>query len=163
MALTVMNITNQDRDAQLATELAMQLAPTVDILARYGITPVDLKFKLGNPAFRHMFQEAKRVWNSELTAKERIEAKARMLVEDSLLEVYNVVHDANVGPQARVDAFKQLTKVAGVDQRDKGTDAAARVSVTFNFGGAQKPVMIEGVVLPQADGLKELPAEDDDD
>lgn len=156
MAATAMNLKPADRDSQLAMELAMQLAPINDILDRHGLTVADLRFKLSNPLFRRVYQDTKRVWESDLGAEERIRIKAMMLVEDSLLQVYSILHSHDTAPQARIDAFKQLSKVAGVDQSGKGGDAAGtKVSITFNIEPDKPPVMLEAVAQAIPDGVEE--------
>jgi hypothetical protein len=52
--------------------------------------------------------------------------------------------------QPRLDAFKSLAKVAGVDQQGKSGDSpGSKVSITFNIGNGVAPMMIEGTVVEQ--------------
>ena len=162
MTATAMNLVPSDRDAQLAAELAMQLAPTADILDRYGISVDDLKFKLSNTQFRQMYQETKRTWESGLSSEERIKLKARMLVEDSLLRVFALIHSEDTPSTARIEAFKQLTKVAGVDQQQKTGDAGNRVSITLNIGKATRPITIDAIAQQLPGGLHEVDPDEDD-
>lgn len=162
MTATAMNLVPSDRDAQLAAELAMQLAPTADILDRYGLSVDDLKFKLSNTQFRQMYQETKRTWESGLSSEERIKLKARMLVEDSLLRVFALIHSEDTPSTARIEAFKQLTKVAGVDQQQKTGDAGNRVSITLNIGKAARPITIDAIAQRLPGGLHEVDPDEDD-
>lgn len=139
-----------DFDSRLAVELAIQLVPVSDLLQRYELTKADLQTKLKDPAFRKMVKDAKRVWNSDLSVKERIRLKSQVLIEDSILAIYNILHDQDVVPASRLDAFKQLARVADVDQPDKaGAEAGSRFSITLQFGDiASAPLAIDGQALP---------------
>ena len=133
-----------DKDGQLAVELAVELSPVEDILARHGITKDELRQKLKTQAFRQMVVDAKRVWSSDLSSVERIRLKSRVLVEDSLLELYKMFHSQQVAAPARIDAFKSLARVAAVD--NTGKDGAAevdKVRININIGDSQSPVTIE--------------------
>lgn len=139
-----------DFDARLAVELAIQLVPVQDLLKRYELTKQELQVKLKDAGFRRQVRDAKRVWNSDLSVKERIRLKSQVLIEDSILAVYNILHDNDTAPQSRLEAFKQLARVADVDQPEKqGADAGSRFSITLQFGDpSQRPLAIEGKSVP---------------
>jgi len=140
MSKTLLPIT--DHDSRLAVELAVQISELPDILRRHSMTRDDLRTKLRDPGFRNMVKEAKRVWQSDLSVKERIRLKSQVLVEDSLLDIYEMMRDRNNTPPARLDAFKQLTRVATVDSPDaKAANLGERVQININLG--DKAVTIE--------------------
>lgn len=133
-----------DSDAQIAAELAFDLSPVEDICSRHGISRKELTAKLRTPTFANMVKEAKRFWKSDLSVKERIRLKSMLLVEDSLLELFRIFHDKDMSANARLDAFKSLSKVATVDTPDKdGQSVGEKVSITINIPGAPKPITIE--------------------
>ena len=131
-----------DSDSRLAVELAVQLRPVADILNAYSITRQDLVRKFKDPMFRDMVKQAKTLWSSDLSVKERIRLKSQVLVEDSLLEIFSFIHNKEHAIPARLDAFKQLARVAEVDapDRNKG-DTGSRFTVSINLG--DKPVIID--------------------
>lgn len=133
-----------DHDSRLAVELAVQISPMPDILKRHGLSSSDLRTKLRDPTFRHMVKEARRVWNSDLSVKERIRLKSQVLVEDSLLSLYELFHDHTQAAPARLDAFKQMARVATVDAPDKEQRIGERISISINLGEDRPPVVIEG-------------------
>lgn len=137
-----------DVDSRLAMELAIDISEPKDILDRYGISKEDLKHKLGNPTFSKMVREFRATWKSDLSVKERIRLKSMVLVEDSLLELHRIFHDANLSAPARLDAFGKMSKVATVDAPDKeGQAVGDRVQINISIPGATAPGVYEGEVL----------------
>jgi hypothetical protein len=135
-----------DIDSRLAMELAFEISDLPVILSRHGLTKSELQTKLNNPAFRNMVREAKAAWNSDLSVKERIRLKSMVLVEDSLLELYGIFHNRELAPTARLEAFKNMAKVATVDAPDKdNADVGSRVQINISIPGVA-PAVKEGVV-----------------
>jgi hypothetical protein len=79
------------------------------------------------------------------SVKERIRLKSQVLVEDSILEIFSIIHNKDNAIPARLDAFKQLARVAEVDAPDRSNaDTGSRFTVSINLGETYKPVVIEG-------------------
>lgn len=134
-----------DRDSRLAVELAVQLRPTSEILQTYGISRQDLIRKFKDPMFKDMVKQAKSLWKSDLSVKERIRLKSQVLVEDSLLEIFSMIHNPENALPAKLDAFKQLARVAEVEQPDrKQGDTGTRFTVAINLGSPEERVVING-------------------
>jgi hypothetical protein len=134
-----------DSDSRLAVEIAVQLRPVPEILKQYDLSRKDLVRKLKDPMFRDMVRQAKSLWNSDLSVKERIRLKSQILVEDSILEIFSMVHNRDNAIPARLDAFKQLARVAEVDSPDRSNaDTGSRFTVSINLGEKMSPVIIEG-------------------
>ena len=134
-----------DADSRLAVELATQIREVADILSIYNLTRKELATKLRDPMFRDMVKQAKQLWSSDLNIKERIRLKSQVLVEDSLMSVFGIVHGPDNAIPAKLDAFKQLARVAEVDQPDRKTgDTGSRFTVSINLGNPEDNVIIEG-------------------
>lgn len=134
-----------DTDSRLAVEIAIQIRPVAEILGVYNLSRKDLVRKLKDPMFRDMVKQAKSIWSSDLSVKERIRLKSQVLVEDSILEIFSILHNRDNAIPARLDAFKQLARVAEVDQPERGKgDTGSRFTVSINLGDTIKPVVIEG-------------------
>lgn len=134
-----------DTDSRLAVEVAVKIRPIAEILNTYSISRSDLVRKLKDPMFRDMVRQAKTIWNSDLSIKERIRLKSQVLVEDSLLAVFSIVHNNENAVPAKLDAFKQLARVAEVDSPERGKgDSGSRFTVSINLGNQTAPVIIEG-------------------
>ena len=134
-----------DTDSRLAVELAVQIRPVNEILITYSATRSELVTKLKDPMFRDMVKQAKRLWSSDLSIKERIRLKALVCVEDSLVEIFGIVHNPDNALPAKLDAFKQLSRVAEVDAPERGKgETGTRFTVEINLGDTVSPVIIEG-------------------
>jgi hypothetical protein len=140
-----------DVDSRLALELAIEISEIPDIMERYGLTKAQLAAKLDNPAFKAMVRDYRISWKSDLSVKERIRIKSMVLVEDSLLELYTIFHDKELSANARLDAFKSMSKVATVDAPDReGHQAGERVSININIPGVERPtVVFDGEVVQE--------------
>lgn len=134
-----------DTDSRLAVEVAVQIRPIAEVLNAYSLSRTDLVRKLKDPMFRDMVKQAKSIWSSDLSIKERIRLKSQVLVEDSLLSIFSIVHNVDMAVPAKLDAFKQLARVAEVDspERARGGEGS-RFTVSINLGNTTAPVIIEG-------------------
>lgn len=133
-----------DTDSRLAIELAVQIRPVAELLNCYNISRSELSVKLKDPLFRDMVKQAKSLWHSDLSIKERIRLKSQVLVEDSLLSIFQIVHGPDNAIPAKLDAFKQLARVAEVDQPERGKgETGTRFTVAINLGDSTAPVIID--------------------
>ena len=82
-----------NKDSRLAVEIAVQIRPITEVLNTYSLSRSDLVLKLKDPMFRDMVKQAQSIWSSDLSIKERIRLKSQVLVEDSLLEIFRVIHN----------------------------------------------------------------------
>lgn len=125
--------------AQMIMELAARIMPAKDILSRYEVDPVMFKTHISkDPQFLAAFKEARAFWGSDSNAKERIQVKAAVMLEDSLLELYSMFHDAQKNPTARLDALSKMMKLAKMDageaKADVGVAAGRSVHVNIHMG-----------------------------
>ena len=134
-----------DHDAKLALELVSNLRPRSEVAAAYGYDTAQLKAKIANDSFRAILLEAKRLWSADTNSRDRARLKAGMLVEDSLLDIYEIVTDRNATPAVRNQSFQNLAKVAGLDQPNKHSDAGG-LRIVFNM-----PDGVQEVSLPAID------------
>ena len=133
-----------DKDSRLAIELAVQIRPVAELLVHYNLSRNELAAKLKEQMFRDMVKQAKTLWHSDLSIKERIRLKSQVLVEDSLLSIFQIIHNDNNAVPAKLDAFKQLSRVAEVEQPDRRQgETGSRFTVQINLGDSMPPVIIE--------------------
>ncbi len=134
-----------DTDSRLAIELAVQIRPVAELLVHYNLSRAKLVTKLKEPMFRDMVRQAKTLWHSDLNIKERIRLKSQVLIEDSLLSIFQIIHNDSNAIPAKLDAFKQLSKVAEVDTPERSkNEAGSRFTVHINLGETTQPIIIEG-------------------
>lgn len=140
--MTLPNAPIPEARSRLAWELVAKISPLPDILRRHNLTVTQLKQMMREPMFRSLMAETKKLWESELNAKERIRVKARLLVEDSILDIYQIVQNVELNPNARIDAFEQLAKIGELAAPEKNPTSNERVQITINIPGTDKPVVI---------------------
>lgn len=146
---------------KLAAELAAELSPPEDVIARYGLTIAQFAQIAKNPQFKQILAEAKSIWQSDSNAKERIQAKAAHIVEDAMLEMSQIVHDRSKPVTARIDGFKHLSKMAKVDggRDDALVDVGSKFSIVINLGDdpADKVVVDAPAIDPsQGDSIEDI-------
>lgn len=129
--------------------MASQLISTKDILAKYEITQAQLKTILKTDEFKAYYKEAKLAWESD--PKARVRAKAQAAVEDGLLPVHTILHDAQMTPQARLEAFKQLTSLADLGPKKDMAGGAGAVSIVINVPHKNEPVEINAQAIEHDD------------
>lgn len=129
-------------DARLIWDLVSNIKPAADVLASYGLTSTDLKAKARNQLWVGAFREAKRVWNSDMNAKTRIQLKAQFMLEDSLLTLFNIIKQEGVSINAKLEAIEQLTKISTVTNVPKENATMEKHNITINIGGDTKPITV---------------------
>jgi hypothetical protein len=131
-------------DSQLAMELAARLSPVKEVLARYGLSNEQFKEKSASPTFRKMYQQSKAFWQSDANTKQRILVKSQMLLEDSLLILYQMIHDPDSSNSVKLDAAGQLATLADAKPRreaDGSGDGGSGFHLTLNLTG--RPLSVE--------------------
>ena len=135
----------------LAAEMAAHLRPAKDVLAAHSITPEQFKAIAATPQFRTIYAEAKRLWHEDTNTSERVRAKALLALEEMLVPLVAVVHDAESSPAVVLDGIRTTAKLAGMDSRGPAeSDSASRFSVTINLPG-QNPRTIEAEAVNEED------------
>jgi len=99
-----------------------------------------------------------------MSIAERIKAKAGTMIEDSIIEVYALIHDKNEPMASKIRALEWASRVAGIGETEPlgaglppGVVSGAGSGITFNIiiGGkkqtfnqsADQPKTIEGEVV----------------
>lgn len=145
----ISGLSADDVTNRLLVELAANLRPPTEIFSDFGYTAEDSQVLMASPGFGDRLREVASMWNSEENRDTRIRAKAAMVVEDGIPTLAAVLYDASMAIGSRLDAFKQLSKIAGAEvaQADNtGTGGGFRI--TMNFGFQDSPQVIEGRTTP---------------
>ena len=135
--------------AHLAAELACDIHELDDILKRHLITREHLRALTEQREFQMMLEQYQRDWNSPMNAQERIKLKASLAAEDGLVDLYAIFKNADFAPNARLDAYKQITTLAdAIPKRNEGEGGGSGFSITINVGKSTgdepRGVVIEG-------------------
>lgn len=134
-AITTPPVHSDNVEAKLAYELAANLMPASEVFKRFGYSPAQARVIVASPQFKTLYAEAKAIWNSSDSAKERLRAKATLMVEDGLLTLWQMFHDGDTAPPSRLEAFKQIALVAQVAPKGGSGDAdtGPRFNLTINI------------------------------
>lgn len=129
----------------LAAELASGLMSTQEILDEFNLSPQQLKQIISDPHFKAMYQEAKAIWAGTGNVRERIRAKAALLLEDSLLPLYGIIHNHEQTSAARIEAFAKLMSVSDMvpSRAGSGGPVGEKFNLTINIGDDRQTVTIQ--------------------
>lgn len=146
-----------DTDSRLIMELVAGIDPTLEVLARYGLSMEDLKRKLKDPGFRNSYHQLKADWGTNKNMRARIRLKAGIFLEDTLQDIFRIIKNEGISAQHRTEAFKQLSNVAGTTADPKAGSDGNQFSVTIITGeSADKQVQISAA--PRRAALEHEPA-----
>lgn len=135
--------------SRLAREVARDLVPIDTILERYKLSEDDYQRILRNPIFAQRLQEELDIWNASTghAIAERIGAKAATMIEESLVEVYELIHDKNQPMPAKIEALKWASRISGIGEREAMGPVVPGSNVRFNIYIADKKVSFEKDVV----------------
>lgn len=99
-------------------------------------------FIAAHPKIRQQIQEIRSHWESELSLKEKVQAKAMHAADALIPEIAHIAFDRNIDPGKRLDATKLLLAAGGhlTSRGDPATvgSTASQFSVQIVFQGAGK-------------------------
>jgi hypothetical protein len=110
---------------RLTYDLAAAIHPPEVIALRYGFHDVlEMRAYLTrHPQIIINAQKAKALMESDEGSEARIRLRAMQATEDLIPATASIAADPRIAPQQRIDAFKQLSRVSGLD-----ASAAARAA-----------------------------------
>lgn len=123
---------------QLPVALALQVEDLDQILDRFNLTPERFALLQPLPAFRKAVAEAeKEVRETGHTFK----LKCKGIAEDFLDSLYLSLHDDSVGLTTKVDVFKYLVKMGGLEPvpiKEASGPTGTAVQININLGAPQQ-------------------------
>lgn len=123
--------------SRLAREIARDIVPLEDICERYKISEAQYQKIIKHPIFAQRLQEELDIWNASTpkAKAERIGAKTATLIEESLPEVFRLIHDRSVPMAGKVEALKWAGRMAGIGEKDvTGQTLGERVRFNIYIG-----------------------------
>lgn len=119
----------------LAREIAMDVVPLETILRSAGITSNQWEAIQKQPRFQEVLSAEMLAWESAVNTADRVKLKAAACVEDALLEMHGRLHDRREPMSARVELFKSLAKLGGLETSSKAdVQMGERFQLTINIG-----------------------------
>jgi hypothetical protein len=130
--------------SQLAREIARNLVPIGQIQERYRIDEEQYQRVVGSNFFKQRLEEELELWNASTpkAINERISAKTATMIEESIPEVFDLIHDKKQPMAAKIEALKWAANVAGLVKRDSGGQTTGE-RVRFNIYIGDKLVNID--------------------
>lgn len=125
--------------SQLAREVARDILPTDAVLKRFNLTTQTYETIVDLPFFQRRLEEELAIWNGSdsYSIRQRVAAKAATLIEESLIEVFDLIHDKDQPMSGKVEALKFVARLAAMDQgavrQDDGpSDSKVVINISFN-------------------------------
>lgn len=133
--------------SKLAREIARDLIPLDRILQQYKIDEDTYQSIIGSHFFRVRLEEEQALWGGSdpRSIQERIVAKNLTMIEESIPEVWDLIHDKKQPMSEKINALKWASSVSGLVKRDSSTPDAGE-KVRFNIYIGDKPQSFEKMV-----------------
>ena len=122
--------------AALRFDLVSQIASPEIIGNRYNLGgEAGLnQYLRANPSFADDVSRMRSLFSSDMSAQERARLKATLASEELVGDVYHIVTNPNYSPAQRIDAFKQLNRMGGIDGLPAAAkDGAGNTGTSFNL------------------------------
>jgi len=122
--------------SQLAREVARDILPTDAVLKKFKLDTQTYEKILDLPFFQRRLEEELAIWNGSDSAsiRTRIAAKAATVIEESLVEVFDLVHDKSQPLSGKVEALKFAARLASMEGGAAPPDADGKVVINISFG-----------------------------
>lgn len=131
--------------SRLAREIARNLVPLGTIKERYRIDEDDYQRLVGSTFFKLRLEEELELWGASTpkAINERITAKSATMIEESLPEIFDLIHDKKQPMAAKIEALKWASSVAGLIKKGEGREVGPGERVRFNIFIGEKQVSFE--------------------
>jgi hypothetical protein len=97
---------------------------------KYTYTPEDFEYILNRPDFKREYAE----WTQRLISEgNSFKLKLRAMSEAFLPQLNEILSSENTAPSVKVDTFKYITKVAGLEPLPEKTSSEASKQTTTRF------------------------------
>jgi hypothetical protein len=127
--------------SRLAREVARQITPIPNIIKTFGLDQETFDKLVDTTIFQTRLTEEAAIWNATdaLSISKRISAKAATLIEELLIDAYQMIQDPEQPMSAKVEMLKWASRLAGLTDNPNikggGPGEDARVKITINIGG----------------------------
>jgi hypothetical protein len=142
--------------SQLARETARDLLPADAVLKRFKLDTQTYERILDLPFFQRRLEEELAVWNGSDSGsiKARVAAKAATVIEESLVEVFDLIHDKSQPLSGKVEALKFAARLASMGEGNS-VDTTERIVFNISIGNEklrfetqrEDPKVIEGEAI----------------
>src|SRR5262245_9095484 len=99
---------------RLARDIARDITPVAELLKTYQLSVQQYEEIIGGKVFQTRLEEEIAAWSAD--GRARIAAKAMAIVEEGLLELFDLIHAPNQPMAAKIEALKFTAKLAALEQ-----------------------------------------------
>ena len=122
--------------SRLARDIARDIVPIPDILKTHHLTVQQYDEILNSKIFQARLEEEVASWAAN--GRERIAAKAMAIVEEGLLELFDLIHDRTQPMAAKIEALKFTAKLASMEQGAVAVDDNEKIVFNITINGQRK-------------------------
>lgn len=139
--------------ASIAREIALDINPIEIILKTHGITDKQFQTIQKRKDFQVLVAEQLQLWQSSLSVAERVKLKSQHLVEQSLEQMFKLLHDPKFSDTAKVELLKALQRGGGIGVVTNDKPTGEKISIIIDLGADKQlkfekqlpaPVTIDG-------------------
>ena len=120
----------------LAQEIVQAYQTKENILKSLSISEADYELITQNPSFQRILRQLMVEWGSATNSSKRIKIKSQWAIEEGLPYIFQSMTDINEPLNARVEAFKAISKIGQLDAHDQlqGADRSFRLEINIGAG-----------------------------
>lgn len=127
----------------VARGLALDIYPLDQILETAEVEPRDFQRWQTSPRFLEYLQSERDAWQSAGNTPERAKLKASIIVEEFMVQAHTELQDKKTPLNQRVDLFKQLCKIAGMEATTPAAGGGGGFSLQINIAPGVAPVVVQ--------------------
>jgi len=136
--------------SRLARDIARDIVDIPDLLKVHQLTLAQYESILDNKFFQNRLEEEIAAWSAD--GRARIQAKAMAILEEGLVELYDLIHDKSQAMPAKIEALKFTARLASMSEGAVPIDPQERIVFNITIGGQkhtyeqqrEDPKLIEG-------------------
>lgn len=131
--------------SQLAREVAREIIPKDAVLRKFQLDTQTYEKILDLPFFQRRLEEELVIWNGSDSGsiRARVAAKAATLIEESLLEVFDLIHDKNQPLSGKIEALKFASRLAAMESGANIQNDDTKVVINISFGNEKASFELE--------------------
>lgn len=120
----------------LAQEIVQAYQTKENILKSLSITDDDYELISQNPTFQRILRQLMVEWNGATNTSKRIKIKSQWAIEEGIPYIFQSMTDINEPLNARVEAFKAISKIGQLDTHDQlhSSDRTFRLEINIGAG-----------------------------
>lgn len=122
--------------SRLARDIARDIIPVTEILKIHQLSVPQYEHILGMKLFQQRLEEELSTWSTD--ARVRIAAKATAILEEGLLELFDLIHDKSQSMPAKIEALKFTSRLAAMENGAIQVNPDEKIIFNITINGEKK-------------------------